>query len=85
MSDDFLFVARNRLIVEGEQIVSHSVSAGPQNLASLASARDAEWRLRHSRMNTFSLKNACCSKFENLSEVCHPVSAVWVLSGLSVF
>jgi len=85
MRDDCFLAARSRVVVEGDQVLPHNVSVGPLNLVFLANVRNTELALRHPRKSTFAPKSARFSKFENVPEVSHPVSAVMGLSGLIVF
>lgn len=79
MSDDSLFATRNRLVVEGEQLVLYNVSNGPMDLVSVADVRFRDWTLRQSRKRTFWQRIA--HRSESLPDGPHPVLAVWVPSG----
>jgi hypothetical protein len=81
MSDDSLCATRNRLIVEGEQLVLHSVSTGSLDLVSVADVRHNESALRHSGKSSFWHRITRCFGFENAPDSSHPVSPVWVPSG----
>jgi hypothetical protein len=78
--DDSRFTTRNRLVVEGEQLVLHSVSAGSLDLVSLADCRRTGNTPRRPRKRTFWQRIIHCS--ENIP-ASHPVSAVWVPSNVS--
>jgi hypothetical protein len=81
MNDDSLCATRNRLVLEGEQLVLYNVSTGLLDLVSLADVRDNELALRPSRKSTFWQCIARCFEFENVPDGSHPVPAVWVPSG----
>jgi hypothetical protein len=53
MSDDSLCATRNRLIVEGEQLVLHNVSTGSLDLVSVADVRHNESALSHWGKSSF--------------------------------
>jgi len=76
--DDSRFATRNRLVVEGEQLVLHCLSSGSLDLVSLADFRPNGWALRRPRKRNFWQRIVHCS--ENLPDRSHPVSAVWVPS-----
>ena len=81
MGNDSLFAKRNRLVVEGEQLVLHNVSTGSLDLVSVADVRHNEVALRQPSKSTFWQRIARYFEFENVPDGSHPVSAVWVPSG----
>jgi hypothetical protein len=68
MSDDSLFATRNRLVVEGEQLVLHYASTGPLDLVSVADIRHSE--LTQPRKCTFLQRIA--HSLENLPDGSQP-------------
>ena len=76
MSDDSLCATRNRLIVEGKQLVLHNVSTGSLDLVSVADVRHNESALRHSVKSSFWHRITRCFGFENAPDSSHPVSPV---------
>lgn len=79
MSDDSRGATRNRLVVEGEQLVLYSGSTGSMDLVSQADVRNTGVTLRQARKRTFL--QIIAHRLENFAEGCHPVAAVWVPSG----
>ena len=81
MSDDSLCATRNRLIVEGEQLVVHKLPTGSLDLVSVADIRQNKSAFRHSGTSTFWQRIRRCFELENAEDSPHPVSPVWVPSG----
>jgi len=80
MSDSSRFATRNRLVVEGEQLVLHSVSNGVLDLVSVADVREWELAVKRSRNGTLWRRIAHCFESVVPGET-HPVATVWVPSG----
>jgi hypothetical protein len=81
MSDDSLCAKRDRLVVEGEQLVLHSLPTGSLDLVSVADIRHDELPFKHYGKTTFWQRIARCFEFKNVPDGSHPLWAVWVPSG----
>jgi len=79
MNDDSLYEPRNRLALEGEQLVLHSVSNGTMDLVSVADFRYCDLTLRQPRKRTFVQR--ILHSFESVADASHPVTTVFVPSG----